>query len=562
MAIDDSQIPLFYEEKINLTLGIEGPNSSLFNFVFDIVFQENISKHVAEFTPLEGDEGWYNISINVTDANKHSNASFNFTLNIVDRNYVVPNITYPDTVAWFSNITFFEDLTTELVFRANHSVDEDLFYEIYVGDNLRNSTFGYGNDTNVTLDFTPEFIDETYGGVVNLTLIVKNGNFLYADLQTNRSWEIKINHTNAPIEFFNNILNDTYPVGYSAKIDLRDYFLDLDHEDDYYNQTIEFDVFSNDSSVSISEINEAWELFVFSNNVLTVMLNITASDLNISNESIKVTNITSNNFEIYFEEAGNPEVIIEYLTEPDTGGDRPSSGQANIVALKIITPGGISAYEGDTIDIPLQLFNSGEVAFNDIDLNAVVLKQGDEIHEIGSSLDKDFFNILNAGQSEDMTLTLFFNTSKAGKYEVLISAESRYPKYKDWAKIHIDLEAINESKIRELLVFTEEFVAENPQCMEIIEVVEEAEEYLIDGDLVNANIKTRQALESCRDAISQVSVPDRGSRYFRISLYFILTVFIALILGLVYYFIRRRQIQKIKKPAINKDIIKQKDFNR
>jgi hypothetical protein len=268
-------------------------------------------------------------------------------------------------------------------------------------------------------------------------------------------------------------------------------------------------------------------------------LNITASDLNLSNESIILTSVTSNNFQIEFV-PDDPEIITVYVP---TSGSSSGSSSSKIVSLKILTPGGISVYEGEKIEIPLQLINSGTVSFNDLVLNSSAFKQGKEISELETSLDKTSLKILSPGMQENLSLSVFFNNNEPGEYEILVSVESKYPKYKDWGKIHVELQAINESQIRELLIFTEEFIVQNPQCIEITEMIDEATQFLESGDYVNANLKTKEALESCKNAISQVSVPKIRIKYFTASLYLVLTIFIALFLGLVYYFIKRRRLQ-------------------
>lgn len=245
--------------------------------------------------------------------NKFSNASFNFTLKIIDRNYTIPNIIYPDD---FTEFNFTEGITTNLIFRANHSAqNENLIYEVYINGTLRDSFLGFGNDTNVTWGFTPNFTDETYGNKTNLTLRVKNQNLYYPDLWSSRTWNLTINHSNAPVEFIvDEIFNATYSTGFYYPIYLRDYFLDVDNEDNYYNQKVKFDVLS-DSDIEIIPVPEDWKVFVSSATEKNATLNITASDLDLDNESIILTSVTSNNFQIQFL-LDNPETVIVYVPTP------------------------------------------------------------------------------------------------------------------------------------------------------------------------------------------------------------------------------------------------------
>ena len=114
--------------------------------------------------------------------------------------------------------------------------------------------------------------------------------------------------------------------------------------------------------------------------------------------------------------------------------------------------------------------------------------------------------------------------------------------------IHINLQKINESSVRDLMIFTEELIAQNPRCLEINEVLDEAQASFNEGDFEAAKIKTQDALNSCRDAISQVSIPRADPLVFRIGLYIIILVSVVgviFLIGLVYYFWKRRRLQKI-----------------
>ena len=281
--------------------------------------------------------------------------------------------------------------------------------------------------------------------------------------------------------------------------------------------------------------------------------------MNLTNNSQILTNTTSNNFQIEFEESqgDTPTPQLTPQPTPSTGGTTSSSsGRGQIVSLKIIAPRGISGDVGEVLDIPLQLINAGETSFNDLSLNSSAFKHGEIVSEIGTSLDLEFLKELRPGQEVNFSLKVFLNTNRTGEYEILIGAESRSPRYKDWAKIHIDLQAINESQVRELIIFTEEFIVSNPSCIEITEVMKEAELYLQKQDYINAKRKTEEALDSCKQAISQVSVPRVKLKYFKISVYFISSIILAIILGLSYYAIRRRKLQKQGKVKIQNNEVK------
>jgi len=129
-----------------------------------------------------------------------------------------------------------------------------------------------------------------------------------------------------------------------------------------------------------------------------------------------------------------------------------------------------------------------------------------------------------------------------GEYEIIINATSKSPVFSDWAKINIEVEPFNQSGLEELIIFIEEFIVENPECVEITEIVNEAKEYFKKGDLLNARLKAEQAVNACKEAISQVCLPAyKPNVPFGLSEYLVIISIIALLVGLFYYFIKRRK---------------------
>ncbi len=522
----------FYDEKLNLTLTIEGPNSTLFNFINGGLILENRVRFVASFVPRNESVGSYNITINITD---NSNASdvFRFNLTVYERDYDIPNITYPVSSAEFN---LKENITSNLVFRANHTIGDNLTYRFYINDSLKYEINYFGDDRNLTWQFTPNFTEETYDGEIkDLTLIVLNP--IFNELNASMTWNLTINHTNCPPTLIQEI-QDKGPVSYPYEfgIDLMDYFYDADYYDSHYNDTFEgilnFTVYSNvsDSKILIRLASDNWVYFgAFSD---------AEEELNIEGEDNE-SSALSNNFTVIF----IPPITVPVPTPSGGGG---GGGTDRIISLKIIMPGSLSAYEYEKIQIPLSLANSGKIGFNELTLVSSAFKDGNISKEVNTSLEKNYFKSLSPGQKEDLNLTVFFDTDKIGNYEVLVNVTSKDPQYTDWGKIYINLQRINESQVREIIVFTEEFIVANPQCMEIREVVKEAEKLFEKNDYTNAKLKTEEALEACKEAISQVSVPKKKTNPFGIGLYLILAILLSFIVGVAYYFLKRRNIQKMK----------------
>jgi len=522
----------FYNESLDIELVISGPNLNLFEFNLDSINGDQ-AKYNTEFIPRELDVGDYNIAINVTDKSGVSD-SLSFNLTVIDRDYDVPIITYPDE---FVEFNFKENISSSLMFRVNHSVGDNLTYRFYLDDVLNYELDYYGNNRNLTWNFIPNFTDETYNEINNLSLFVVNPYF--SDLNATRIWNVTINHTNFPVEFIRDIGDkEKISLNYALEIDLKDHFRDLDFEDVNYNQSVRFDILSEGGLIHISSVSLDW-IFAVSSSVPAIeSLNITAYDLNMTNNSFSLTNISSNNF------------IVEFVppTEIPVPVPTPVSRSKNVpISLKILMPGEISAYGKEKIEVPLRLVNSGQRSFNGLSLNSSAIKDGNVFNEIRTSLNKNSFDSLKPGEEKNLTLSIFFDTEKLGDYEVLVNVESKSPSYKDWGKIHINLQAINESQTRELILFTQEFLAQNPECIEIKEIISDASEYFEKGDYENSRIKTKEAITACEETISQTSVPRLNLKDFSLSVYFGLGILIAFIFGIIYYFYKRRKLQRIKK---------------
>ena len=146
-----------------------------------------------------------------------------------------------------------------------------------------------------------------------------------------------------------------------------------------------------------------------------------------------------------------------------------------------------------------------------------------------------------------MTCKLLYNLgapSTSGDYEILINLSSKSPKYQDWGKIHINLQRINESRVRERMVFIDELIVENPVCLELKEIVDEANKYFKQGDFVNAKSKTEEAIKACEGNIAQASIPKSREQSYKLMIYLSLAILASFIIGLITYFIQRRRVQK------------------
>jgi hypothetical protein len=515
-----------YNEQLSVEVNLTGNNLNLIKFIEDETIG-NQTMFSANFIPRAENLGNHNLTLNITDNTNNSIfLIFNFT--VLENQYDKPIINTP--LEDF-NFDLNEGQNYNLSFNVTHSVGDDLKYKFYINNSLVDfDNNGFGDGRIFNWSFTPNYTSETYGNIVNLTLVVLNP--YVSSLNDSRSWNLTIDHNNSPVRLNGNSIDDfSFPYNSVYFIHLLDYFEDEDVLDENYLQNLSFEINSDDnlSGVIVSNLSENFTFGVSSSKslVYSETLNLTVYDLEGGN---KLTNVTSNNFEINFL---NP--ITEIIQTPSSG-----SSTTKIISLKLIVPGRVSAFEGDQMIIPLQLVNKGSKDFKDIDLTSGILKEGVMDLGIKTEFDKDFIKELKKGEQENLTLTVFFDKERAGFYELLVNLSSKSPKYTDWAEIIIDLKEINDSTIKELLIFTENLIVENSECLELMELLKGAEESYKDQDYLSAKQKSQEIITACRSSIESVSVPKSNYKEYSLMIYFISGALIALILGILYYLMRKK----------------------
>ncbi len=503
----------------------------------------NTTSGILNFTFNDGQGGAYRINMTVTDMN-NTNDTQDFWIFVYD----VPRINYPSSSIVF-NLT--ENEQSDIIFTANDSIGNNLTYQFSYKGSLRNNLSYYGNGANITWQFTPNYTDETYGTLDNITLFVMNP--IFNDLNITANFSVNISHTNAPVNFTDDIPDQQRNKDQVMEIDLTQYFSDLDASDPNYNQSISFNISSNitESLIDWSISDDYSTLNITcSNDCLedadfpySETLNLTAYDLNSS--GLILTNDTSNNFLITFTDTSPSPA-----PSTSSGG---GSGSTRLVALNIIVPDPVSLKKGEVISLPIELANTGDINLNRITISSTVFKEdGEETNSLGSYLDTNFIQSLKAGDSQNLVLTVDSSLAGFGTYEINLNASVESPSYSDWGKIYITIE--EGTIIEEQLLFTEELIASNPECAEIQEMLDQAISYLTQGRPDLANSRLDEAINACRNAITQLSLNPRP-RYsqipnYNIFVYLVVATISSLLLGVAYYLYTRARLKRAMKSYL------------
>jgi hypothetical protein len=667
---DDYKIPSiqksYYNESLNLSVNVSGPNLSIMNVVRDYSFPvtgDSTAKYQASFIPRKSDVGTYNLLFNVSDkSNSSDTVSFNMTVLETEHSPVLENVSIkfsgtnrnlyfclnasdiedgniscsqPNNNFTFSynflegsdfiknnnsifnvskgefNVTFnssnygryrinitvndssgridyqdfyiyvykalellypassysynlLENATYNFSFLVNNSVLDNVTYTISINKNsgfytLYNSSY-FGNLSYLNFSFKPDFSNETYNSLANLSLFAYPSNSQlsnFSEYNLTVNFNISISHGNSPLTFYNNIggvnsiINDNSPI----LLSLDDYFRDLDAVDNYYNQTIRFNyslipgTLSGNLTINITNWEQGNSPTINFSSTANASGNytITAYEYNESNSSQLISNVTSNNFSIILFVETDQVTVPQQV--PSSGGGGGGSSSVKPVSFKLIAPGGVFVYYYEKVVIPLKLYNNGENSFREINLTSNLFKDGTFFKNYNFSFDQNYINILKPKETKNITLTVFFNTNESGNYEILVNATSKDPVYFDWVKISLNIRQ-NVTYLNELekyLVFTEELIVKNPECRELLELVNEAKKYYGEKDYSNSLLKAEKAVDSCKKGIEQSSnLLSLGSHKNGSLLkeYLFFVSILSLFLGILYYFISKTRFKK------------------
>jgi len=445
---------------------------------------------VINFTPSDSDAGVHTIQVTATDNESASNQSV-FTITIYDAPTI--KIVYCTQ----QNILYEDNTSSTCTVEANQTVNENMTCR-WVLDNISVQNETCGRKIPITWNYAPNYTDE---GDHNLTVYVSND---YLTSEDNKNLNVK--HSNAPPEFDTTISNITSSGTYTL-IELLNHFSDVDYDDARYNQSINFTWGQYDSNlsnlsnpvISISLTN--YTLRLQSSQNVSEYVKITAIDSNNSS-----SNVSSNYFRVNFEIQSNTSVVPSPKPSSGGGSTQPEP-QEVFISINIVIPGPVTMYSVDEIVVPLTLVNDGSSVLNDINLKANTTREGVEL-----KLNDTYFDSLDVGESKETALTIRTNVVEIQdleSFEIDITANVFSPEVNDSAKILVNI--LETSRVLRLRAqkendFLNEFIASNPECLELKETLAEAEAAFKNEDYHRAMALSKSAVESCKALI-------RGSEF-------------------------------------------------
>jgi hypothetical protein len=483
----------------------------------------------------------FNVSINDTDGEIDFEV---FTLTVYD----YPSILSPTLETFFS---FIENTSSVMNLSVNHTVGDGLNYSLIINGVLRDNILETGNGTYFAWNFTANFTDETICiGQLNLTINVSNDK-----LSNSTTYNLTINHTDSPLSFDSNIgganlrVSGTSPVS----VDLNDHFTDIDAKDLCYNQSVGFVSTLIETSGTITVV-----LNNLTDGTVTPSIDFSASEstsanysvrayeYNASNSSQLLRNVSSNNFTVELS------VSTGTTSTPSSGGGGGST-KFKPISLKFILPEPLKSKFKDHFDITIGVLNDGTKELKGIDLSKIVLKDDFMRTDIDVEFNMTKISLLKVGQKINVDLAIDVDTEEFGIYEVIFNGTISNPRHSESDIMFIDV-SDDDLDLNERVIFTEEYIADNPECFEVKELIDEAKEIYASGDFVATSNKLDEAMEACKRAIEQPpSFSPRFKSYIEEVLdYTLLGSVASIFLGfMLYYFIRWRVRRVSARRVIN-----------
>lgn len=467
-----------------------------------------------------------------------------------------------------------ENSTGILNFTINHSVGDNLTYEFWVdsigcsfqnnsncsyGDFvLRDSTNFSGNGSSYNWSFSPNYTDETYGNYKNLTVRVYPSTSdlspsQKSEVATNFSFKLNVSHTNAPPKFYHEIGSQSSTYGSSSPvgISLWDNFRDYDYSDSYYLQNVTFTINSSASTSNItvgasngpslpwSGIVADWDLQLYAKNISEENLTIMAND-SFSTE-------TSNPFTVTFSKPSGPA-----SQTPSSGNGHSTSGgggstvQLKYFSLKLITPEDVTISNKNYVDVSFSVQNKGLVDLFGISLRSIITFNNTFSNDVNASFQGGYINSLKVGESKNFTMRIVANMNSPGKYKATIFANVTSPKFSDSADFFIDVKKANESEARQLLVFTDQFLVDNSECVELTELLNRAKSEFDAGNYSSSLDVANSIIQDCEDMIKSNNQIKHGIKGFSQDNFYYLffATLLAFFIGMIFYVYKRVKFNK------------------
>jgi hypothetical protein len=437
---------------------------------------------LVNFTPTFSEVGNHSILVNVTDDEGAYDEA------VIDLEVKVMNL-YP-TIDWWRWVTSdpsnLSTTATNFLSKENESIVFTHTSSDADGDPLTYTWLinGTQNSTSANTTWQVPFHYSNLS-VVNVTLKVTDSK----GASVTQQWNVTVIHVNLPPELYKNITNQTWPENTQETFNISTYIRDFDGDNLTFTYNLSSDcqatpcmniTFSGTSGDYVATLTPASNWWGITN------VSITANDSEYT--------ATSNSFMLNVTYVPRQTQIVYVRTSGGSGGSGGSSQK--VASLNIEIKPLVIVKENELISAEIFLENTGEITLNTLNLTAET-----DYRNISLSLRDTFFEKLDIGANATTYLTMDITKAEKGRYEIRMIANVSNPKLNETATIYLETTPINKTYVEVKIEFVKDLFEDNPECMELMELVFQAETALGQKDIDKASNLTKIAMDNCRDLI-------------------------------------------------------------
>ncbi len=219
--------------------------------------------------------------------------------------------------------------------------------------------------------------------------------------------------------------------------------------------------------------------------------------VNDSQASASSNNITLN---VSYTEATQQTVV----QQSGGGGGGATSSGTKVASLTItVSPmEKIKAFNRTSAVVTLK--NTGQVVLSNISIRVYVK----EANDIAPSLTKSSVGQLTTNEEANTTLNIVTYELTKDNYEVKLTASVADPKFNQSTTIYIR-PIFNETRLEERIQVARDLFQDNPECIDLMELIFQAEKEVTGNNVEKAKQLTESAIENCRDIIQYANATKR-----------------------------------------------------
>jgi len=484
-----------------------------FNITTHLNSSNNKTYGIINFTPGDTDEGNYTVNISIRD---YYNATISVLKNFTVLNQTnAPNISqvtpygrpYSDeTVFNFTYRSNYEQNSTEINFSENRSVtynitasddttaSADLNYTWYVNGSVNKT----GSQSYLSIDYS--FFSSGY---YNITVTVTDDTYE----SSSWAWNVTVDNVNRAPLLITALPNITVSANTNYSQYLKEttgvHFIDPDDDldsdndfDDDESSTLTYTV----TACSVATITIYYpSVYIEPEEVGTCTVYFTAEDAEGLNKTSDV---------VYVNVTAVPNATSETpVSQPTSGGGGGSSRSVVVPittqeekprAIEIIVPQLVTIYANQTILIPVIIKNNWNTSLKEIRLNA-----SSNASFVKLAFTDNYFDELAVGEQRETTL-MIGNYRLGDNYEVKMTANVTDPKTSDSALVLLNSiqQAEEGLDVQTKVTFAQDLLNENPECLELNELLEKAKSALSTGSTADASKMVDGVINGCKYLVS------------------------------------------------------------